>query len=71
MSLQDVPAAWLSNFAAAAEAGDVAAAVDNILPDGWLRDVLVFTWDTRSAVNVKSHGASRADSAHDICSRRP
>lgn len=48
MSLKDVPAAWLLKFATAASAGDVAATVDTILPNGWLRDALVFTWDSRS-----------------------
>ncbi|KAH9946472.1 FAD/NAD-P-binding domain-containing protein [Amylocystis lapponica] len=45
---QNVAAAWLSTFAPAIAAGDVAATVATILPHGWLRDVLTFTWEPRS-----------------------
>ncbi|KAF9806318.1 hypothetical protein IEO21_08724 [Rhodonia placenta] len=48
MEPHDIAAAWLHGFALAAFRGDVAATVDTILPDGFLRDWLVFTWDIRS-----------------------
>ncbi|OCH92286.1 dimethylaniline monooxygenase (N-oxide-forming) [Obba rivulosa] len=40
--------AWLSTFAAAAVSGDVDAVTSTFLPNGWLRDLLTFTWDLRS-----------------------
>ncbi|PCH35122.1 flavo protein [Wolfiporia cocos MD-104 SS10] len=46
--LQTIAETWLSAFAVAAFSVDVAATVDTFLPDGWLRDALVFTWNTRS-----------------------
>ncbi|CCM05263.1 uncharacterized protein FIBRA_07473 [Fibroporia radiculosa] len=39
---------WLSAFATAASQGDVAALLQSVLPHGWFRDALVFTWNTRS-----------------------
>ncbi|KZT01059.1 FAD/NAD-P-binding domain-containing protein [Laetiporus sulphureus 93-53] len=48
VDLQDVADAWLTKFAVAVFSGDVAATVDCFIPNGWLRDVLIFTWDTRS-----------------------
>ncbi|KAI0941996.1 hypothetical protein AcW1_009664 [Taiwanofungus camphoratus] len=46
--MEEIAATWLSEFALAVCSGDVAATVALFLPHGWLRDVLVFTWDTRS-----------------------
>lgn len=39
---------WLAKFSKAVSAGDVAATTSTFLPHGWLRDVLTFTWTTRS-----------------------
>jgi len=39
---------WLAHYAAAITAGDVVATTDTFLPHGWFRDVLTFTWNTRS-----------------------
>ncbi|KII84022.1 hypothetical protein PLICRDRAFT_436694 [Plicaturopsis crispa FD-325 SS-3] len=46
--VQAIVSAWISNFAAAVSAGDAEAVAATFLPEGWLRDVLVFTWDARS-----------------------
>lgn len=48
LSLHDKASTWLTKFALAAFQADIDAVVDCFLPGGWLRDVLVFTWDTRS-----------------------
>ena len=40
--------AWLSTFASALFSRDARAVADVFLPDGWLRDILTFTWDNRS-----------------------
>ena len=45
---KQVAEAWLSSFAGAAEKADVDALVGHILPVGWFRDLLTFTWDLRS-----------------------
>ncbi|KDQ62745.1 hypothetical protein JAAARDRAFT_76447 [Jaapia argillacea MUCL 33604] len=39
---------WLHLFSTHLIAGDVDALVTTFMPDGWLRDVLTFSWDTRS-----------------------
>lgn len=39
---------WLSAFAAALSSQDADAAANLFFPDGWLRDILAFTWDYRS-----------------------
>lgn len=39
---------WLSALTSAVENADVEAITQQFLPDGWLRDLLVFTWDVRS-----------------------
>ncbi|KAL7282322.1 hypothetical protein ACG7TL_003792 [Trametes sanguinea] len=39
---------WLSTFTAAIGSNDYDALAQTILVDGWLRDILVFTWDIRS-----------------------
>ncbi|KAJ7491732.1 FAD/NAD-P-binding domain-containing protein [Mycena galericulata] len=43
-----IASAWLASFATALAAGDVHAATECFLPDGYLRDVLVFTWKNRT-----------------------
>ena len=39
---------WLSACSSALRNADVTALTDLFLPNGWLRDILVFTWDIRS-----------------------
>ncbi|KAF7791510.1 hypothetical protein EIP86_002526 [Pleurotus ostreatoroseus] len=39
---------WLASFAAALSARNPEAVADVFLPNGWLRDILTFTWDNRS-----------------------
>lgn len=39
---------WLSSFATSVGSGDVKAISESFLPNGYLRDVLVFSKDTRS-----------------------
>ncbi|KZT03170.1 dimethylaniline monooxygenase [Laetiporus sulphureus 93-53] len=48
VDMQDIVERWLRQFAIAASSGDVGATVRTFVPNGWLRDALVFTWDTRS-----------------------
>ncbi|KAI0677129.1 FAD/NAD-P-binding domain-containing protein [Trametes maxima] len=43
-----VATGWLTSFGDALSRNDAAAAAELFLPDGWLRDVLVFTWDFRA-----------------------
>ncbi len=43
-----VASEWLARYAAAVSGDNIHAAVELLLPDGWLRDVLVFTWDIRA-----------------------
>ncbi|KAI0700234.1 FAD/NAD-P-binding domain-containing protein [Cerioporus squamosus] len=39
---------WLSTLATALQHGDASAVATLFLPDGWLRDALVLTWDLRT-----------------------
>lgn len=48
MDLQVIAETWLDTFARATLSGDVLATVQTFLPDGYLRDQLVLTWDLRS-----------------------
>ncbi|KAJ7736035.1 FAD/NAD-P-binding domain-containing protein [Mycena maculata] len=43
-----IASAWLHTFSAALAVGDVPAATECFLEDGYLRDVLVFTWKNRT-----------------------
>ncbi|GJE96957.1 NAD(P)/FAD-dependent oxidoreductase [Phanerochaete sordida] len=43
-----VAEAWLSTFARAVEGADAQGVAGTFLAGGWLRDVLTFSWDTRS-----------------------
>lgn len=43
-----IATSWLTDFSRSIEDEDIAAVASNFLPDGWLRDNLIFTWDTRS-----------------------
>ncbi|KAJ7591716.1 dimethylaniline monooxygenase [Mycena floridula] len=44
----DVASTWLLQFSDALTSGSTDAFVDCILPGGFFRDVLIFSWDTRS-----------------------
>lgn len=46
--LAAIAARWLSAFAHGFDERSGAAVAKTFLPDGWLRDALVFTWDTRA-----------------------
>ncbi|KAI9001123.1 FAD/NAD-P-binding domain-containing protein [Trametes punicea] len=39
---------WLTTFSVAIASNDSDAVAHLLLPDGWLRDILIFTWDIRS-----------------------
>lgn len=43
-----IASSWLADFAAALAAGNPSSATALFLPNGWLRDLLVFSWDLRS-----------------------
>ncbi|EKM53733.1 uncharacterized protein PHACADRAFT_211396 [Phanerochaete carnosa HHB-10118-sp] len=43
-----ITANWLAAFARAISDGDAQRVAATFLPEGWLRDVLTFVWDTRS-----------------------
>ncbi|KAI0774159.1 dimethylaniline monooxygenase (N-oxide-forming) [Fomes fomentarius] len=43
-----IASSWLSVFASALSSGDFNSLEGLFLPDGWLRSLLVFTWDIRS-----------------------
>jgi hypothetical protein len=43
-----IATSWLKSFGEFLEAGDIAGAVSCFVPDGYLRDILVFTWDNRT-----------------------
>ncbi|KAK0238271.1 FAD/NAD-P-binding domain-containing protein [Armillaria nabsnona] len=44
----DITSTWVDNFAKALASGEISNVLSCILPDGWLRDILVFTWAHRS-----------------------
>ena len=43
-----IASAWLATLTLAAQSADAQAFAAAFLPHGWLRDVLTFSWDTRS-----------------------
>ena len=45
---ETIASKWISAFKTAVEASDPAGVAGTFLAHGWLRDVLTFTWDTRS-----------------------
>ena len=45
---KEIAVAWVARFATAICAGDIPAITATILPHGWFKDILTFTWDTRS-----------------------
>ncbi len=57
----NIAASWLENFSKFAELGDVDGVVSCFLPDGWLRDVLIFNWSHRTFIGqekIKDHLAA-------------
>ncbi|PCH39610.1 hypothetical protein WOLCODRAFT_85951 [Wolfiporia cocos MD-104 SS10] len=46
--LRSITDGWLRQLEDAVLAADVASVVELFLPNGWLRDILVFSWDSRS-----------------------
>ncbi|KAI0327781.1 FAD/NAD(P)-binding domain-containing protein [Cubamyces sp. BRFM 1775] len=48
LDVQTIANEWLTSFGEAATKNDAAALSNLMLPNGWLRDVLIFTWDFRS-----------------------
>ncbi|KAI0776125.1 FAD/NAD-P-binding domain-containing protein [Trametes elegans] len=66
VNAQLVASSWLDSLASALERGEAESLSALFLPDGWLRDVLVFTWDIRSlegSDKIKSYLAERAAEA--------
>ena len=45
---KEIAKVWLAEFADAIASGDSKVVAQTFLPDGWLRDVLTFTWDLRA-----------------------
>ncbi|KAJ3867305.1 FAD/NAD-P-binding domain-containing protein [Lentinula novae-zelandiae] len=45
---QDIARAWLTDFSRSLSTGDCQTATSAFLKDGWLRDILIFTWNNRS-----------------------
>lgn len=57
----NIAASWLENFSKFSELGDVDGIVSCFLPDGWLRDVLIFNWSNRTFIGqqkIKDHLAA-------------
>ncbi|TBU32891.1 FAD/NAD(P)-binding domain-containing protein [Dichomitus squalens] len=48
LSPQAIASSWFNAFSAAFTVGDLDALAGLFLPDGWFRDLLVLTWDSRS-----------------------
>ena len=48
LDLHHVASEWLAACSSALNRAEVDAVLQLFLPDGWLRDLLVFTWDVRS-----------------------
>ncbi|KAJ3778260.1 dimethylaniline monooxygenase [Lentinula raphanica] len=47
-SAQELAQVWLGDFSRSLSTGDSQAVASAFLEDGWLRDLLVFTWNNRS-----------------------
>lgn len=47
-TLQNTAADWLSKFATSLQSADLEGVASNFLPNGWLRDIVTFTWNNRS-----------------------
>ncbi|KAJ8694671.1 hypothetical protein PTI98_007327 [Pleurotus ostreatus] len=48
MEIKQIASDWLNAFAERIYSGDVDGVASCFHPDGWLRDILIFTWDNRS-----------------------
>ncbi|EIW75295.1 FAD/NAD(P)-binding domain-containing protein [Coniophora puteana RWD-64-598 SS2] len=48
VELAEAAADWLVTLGAAASSDDLDAFADHFLPDGWLRDLLCYSWDFRT-----------------------
>ncbi|KAF4593399.1 hypothetical protein EYR38_009113, partial [Pleurotus pulmonarius] len=48
MEAKEIASNWLNTFADQVYSGNVDGVASCFHPDGWLRDILVFTWDNRS-----------------------
>jgi hypothetical protein len=56
-SPKEIAQAWLSTFAASTCAGDVQSIVSAFLPNGMLRDFLVFSWKNRTLIRHENISA--------------
>lgn len=52
-----IATSWLADFSRSIQDEDIAALASYFLPDGWLRDHLIFTWDTRSLLGPEAISA--------------
>ncbi|KAF9490871.1 dimethylaniline monooxygenase [Pleurotus eryngii] len=57
MAAKQIATHWLNHFTEHVYAGNVDGVVSSFQPDGWLRDILIFTWDNRS---LEGHDKIRA-----------
>ncbi|KAF7350586.1 Flavin-binding monooxygenase [Mycena sanguinolenta] len=48
LDVSQIASAWLKTFGEFLEAGDISGTTSCFTPDGYLRDVLVFTWNNRT-----------------------
>ncbi|GJJ11780.1 hypothetical protein Clacol_006018 [Clathrus columnatus] len=61
MNATDIVQRWLQSFDEAVSKNDIQAFAELFLPDGWLRDNLIFTWDHRS---LEGHDAIKKFLSH-------
>lgn len=59
-----IAADWLAVFARAVSDGDAQRVAATFIPEGWLRDVLTFVWDTRSLHGREAIQRYLAESNH-------
>lgn len=59
-----IAVSWLAAFSKSLEAGDVDGVVSTFFPDGYLRDILIFTWNNRTAKGHTAIHAFLAPSLH-------
>ncbi|KAF8911306.1 FAD/NAD-P-binding domain-containing protein [Mucidula mucida] len=48
MDAQHIASAWLTHYLQCLSSNDIEGATNCFTADGWLRDILVFTWDNRT-----------------------
>ncbi|KAF9003756.1 FAD/NAD-P-binding domain-containing protein [Hymenopellis radicata] len=48
MDAQHIASAWLTQYSQCLSSNDIEGATNCFTSDGWLRDILVFTWDNRT-----------------------